>query len=60
MIEVVNFKFLIVFIICIFSLIRFEKINFVYNNIYINLVALMAGIVLVILSSVDPFIYFKF
>ena len=60
MIEVVNFKFLIVFIICIFSLIRFEKINLVYNNIYINLVALMAGIVLVILSSVDPFIYFKF
>ena len=60
MAEVINLNFLIVFFICICSLIDFKKINFFYDNLYINIVLLITSIYIVLLSSVDPFIYFKF
>jgi len=60
MAEVINLKFLIVFFICICSLIDFKKISFFYDNLYINIVLLITSIYIVLLSSVDPFIYFKF
>lgn len=58
--QFINFKFLIVSIICALSLLNI-KINFKFKNSFLFTIPLfILSIFIVLSSSVDPFIYFRF
>ena len=58
--QFINFKFLIVGIICALSLLNI-KINFKFKNSFLFTIPLfILSIFIVLSSSVDPFIYFRF
>ena len=61
LVQYLNLKFFVVFIVCIISLIKFRNpFNQFKNNFLTNLSLLIISIFIVLTSSVDPFIYFKF
>jgi len=61
LVQYLNLKFFVVCIICIISLIKFRNpFNQFKNNFLTNLSLLIISIFVVLTSSVDPFIYFKF
>ena len=61
LVQYLNLKFYGVFIVCLVSLIKYKNpLNKLKNNLYINLSLLIISIFIVLISSVDPFIYFKF
>ncbi len=61
LVQYLNLKFFVVFIVCIISLIKFRNpFNQFKNNFLTNLSLLIISIFVVLTSSVDPFIYFKF
>ena len=61
LVQYLNLKFYAVFIVCIISLIKFKNLFYKHkNNILTNLFLLVVSIFVVLTSSVDPFIYFKF
>ena len=61
LVQYLNLKFFVVFIVCIISLIKYKNpFNKLKNNFLTNLSLLVMSIFVVLISSVDPFIYFKF
>ena len=61
LVQYLNLKFYGVIIVCLVSLIKYKNpLNKLKNNLYINLSLLIMSIFIVLISSVDPFIYFKF
>ena len=59
-IQYLNFKFFIVLIFCILSLVTSLNLIQLKKNIYLNFALLTIAIFIVLSSSIDPFIYFKF
>jgi len=55
-----NLKFLIVVFICIASLLNIKVSKKLFENRFLTISMFIFSIVLVIVSSVDPFIYFRF
>ena len=54
----IDFRYIVVFIICIFSL-RFNIFR-ITNSQIVSVLLLLSAILTVLSSSVDPFIYFRF
>ena len=59
-VQYLNFKFLCVIIFCFLSLITSINLIQFKKNIYFNFALLTFSIFIVLSSSIDPFIYFKF
>ena len=55
-----NLKFLIVTLICIASLFNIKVSKKLFKNRFVTMTMFIFSLVLVIVSSVDPFIYFRF
>ena len=55
-----NLKFLIVTLICIASLFNVKVSKKLFKNRFVTMTMFIFSLVLVIVSSVDPFIYFRF
>ena len=55
-----NLKFLIVTLICITSLFNIKISKKLFKNHFVTMAMFIFSLVLVIVSSVDPFIYFRF
>ena len=55
-----NLKFLIVALICIASLFNIKVSKKLFKNRFVTMTMFIFSLVLVIVSSVDPFIYFRF
>ena len=55
-----NLKFLIVTLICIASLFNIKVSKKLFKNRFVTMAMFIFSLVLVIVSSVDPFIYFRF
>ena len=55
-----NLKFLIVTLICITSLFNIKISKKLFKNRFVTMAMFIFSLVLVIVSSVDPFIYFRF
>ena len=55
-----NLKFLIVATICIASLFNIKVSKKLFKNRFVTMAMFIFSLVLVIVSSVDPFIYFRF
>ena len=58
--QYINFKFLIVSIICALSLLNIKIKSKFRNNILFTIPLFILSIFIVLSSSVDPFIYFRF
>jgi len=55
-----NVKFLVVAVICISSLINIKLPKNIFENMLITISMFIFAIILVLISSIDPFIYFRF